>query len=164
MFALKLYPSSVSTMFVTVLHTLFERDLAKLSLEMEAYQHEPALWRTAPGITNSAGNLCLHLLGNLNTYIGAELAHTGYVRNRDWEFAAPYVPRAELLAGIATTRRVVAEALASLTEAQLAAPYPRLVWEAPTTLGYLLQHLTTHLAYHLGQINYHRRLLDHAAQ
>jgi hypothetical protein len=81
-------------MFVTVLHTLFERDLAKLSLEIETYQHEPALWRTAPGISNSAGNLCLHLLGNLNTYIGAGLAHTGYVRNRDWEFAAPYVPRA----------------------------------------------------------------------
>jgi uncharacterized damage-inducible protein DinB len=151
-------------MFVTVLHTLFERDLAKLSLEIEAYQHEPALWRTAPGISNSAGNLCLHLLGNLNTYISAELAHTGYVRNRDWEFAAPYVPRAELLAGIATTRCVVAEALAGLSDAHLAAPYPQLVWEAPTSVGYLLQHLTTHLAYHLGQINYHRRLLDHASE
>jgi hypothetical protein len=114
-------------MFVTVLHTLFERDLAKLSLEIDAYQHEPALWRTAPGISNSAGNLCLHLLGNLNTYIGAGLAHTGYVRNRDWEFAAPYVPRAELLAGIAATRGVVADALAGLTDAHLATDYPLLV-------------------------------------
>jgi uncharacterized damage-inducible protein DinB len=151
-------------MFVPVLHTLFARDLAKLSLEIEAYQHEPALWRTAPGIRNSAGNLCLHLLGNLNTYIGAGLAHTGYVRNRDWEFAAPYVPRAELLAGIAATRDMVADALAGVTEAHLATEYPLLVWEAPTSVGYLLQHLTTHLAYHLGQINYHRRLLDHEAQ
>jgi uncharacterized damage-inducible protein DinB len=151
-------------MFVTVLHTLFERDLAKLSLEIETYQHEPALWRTAPGISNSAGNLCLHLLGNLNTYIGAGLAHTGYVRNRDWEFAAPYVPRAELLAGIAATRDMVADALAGLTDAHLATEYPLLVWEAPTSVGYLLQHLTTHLAYHLGQINYHRRLLDHEGQ
>jgi uncharacterized damage-inducible protein DinB len=151
-------------MFVAVLQTLFARDLAKLSLEIKAYQHEHDLWRRAPGISNSAGNLCLHLLGNLNTYIGAELAHTGYVRNRDWEFAAPYVPRAELLSGIATTRRVVAEALANLTDAQLATEYPLLVWEEPTSLGYLLQHLTTHLAYHLGQINYHRRLLDQAAK
>jgi hypothetical protein len=157
-------PSYVSTLFVTVLHTLFERDLGKLSQEIEAYQHEHALWRTAPGISNSAGNLCLHLLGNLNTYIGAELAHSGYVRNRDWEFAAPYVPRTELLAGIATTRRVIAEALAGLTDAHLATEYPLLVWEAPTSLGYLLQHLTTHLAYHLGQINYHRRLLDQATR
>lgn len=54
-------------MFVTVLHTLFERDLAKLAVEIAAYQDEPALWRTVPGISNSAGNLCLHLLGNLNT-------------------------------------------------------------------------------------------------
>ncbi len=150
-------------MFVTVLRTLFDRDLAKLAHELAAYQHEPALWRTAPGISNSAGNLCLHLLGNLNTYIGAGLAHSGYVRDRDWEFAAPYVPRAELLAGLAATRRVVADALADLPEAQLAAPYPLLVWEEPTSVGYLLQHLTTHLAYHLGQINYHRRLLDQAA-
>lgn len=164
MFALALAPSDMSNLFVTILHTLFERDLAKLAVEIEAYQDEPALWRTAPGIRNSAGNLCLHLLGNLNTYIGAGLAHTGYVRNREWEFAAPYVPRAELLAGITATQRVVADALASLTDAQLAAPYPLLVWEAPTSVGYLLQHLTTHLAYHLGQINYHRRLLDHAPQ
>lgn len=154
----------MSTLFVTVLHTLFERDLAKLAVEIDAYQHEPALWRTAPGIGNSAGHLCLHLLGNLNTYVGAGLARTGYVRNREWEFTAPYVPRAELLAGIAATQRVVADALARLTDAQLAAPYPLLVWEAPTSVGYLLQHLTTHLAYHLGQINYHRRLLDHAPQ
>jgi uncharacterized damage-inducible protein DinB len=109
--------------------------------------------------------LCLHLLGNLNTYIGAELAYMDYVRNRDWEFAAPYVPRAALLAGIATTRRVVAVAvaLASSTDAHLAVSYSLLVWEASTSLGYLLQHLTTHLTYHVGQINYHRRLLDKEA-
>lgn len=122
----------MSLLFVTFLHTLFERDLAKLSREVDAYQYEPARWRTAPGVRNSAGNLCRHLLGNLNTSIGAGLAHTGYGRNRDGEFAAPYVPQAELLAGIAATQRVVADALASLTDAQLAMPYPLLVWEAPT--------------------------------
>ena len=151
-------------MVVTVLQTLFDRDLVKLAQEIDAYHDERVIWHKAPGIHNSAGNLCLHLLGNLNTYIGAELGRTGYVRDRDWEFAAPYVPRAELLAGIAATRRVVAAALTALPETQLATEYPRLVWEAPTSLGYLLQHLTTHLAYHLGQINYYRRLLDAGAR
>lgn len=147
-------------MLVAVLKTLFDRDLNKLYQEMEAYQTEQALWRIAPGISNSAGNLCLHLLGNLNTYIGAELAHTGYIRNRDLEFSAQHIPRAHLLASISATRRVVEAALTPLSDAQLATQYPVVVWEAPTSLGYLLLHLTTHLTYHLGQINYHRRLLD----
>ena len=147
-------------MLVEVLKTVFDRDLNKLHQEIEAYQTEQALWRTEPGISNSAGNLCLHLLGNLNTYIGAVLGRSGYIRNRDLEFSARDVPRAELLARIAETRRVVEAALTPLTDDQLAHEYPIIVWEAPTSLGYLLMHLTTHLTYHLGQINYHRRLLD----
>jgi uncharacterized damage-inducible protein DinB len=147
-------------MLIAILKTLFDRDLNKLHQEIEAYHTEAALWRTVPGISNSAGNLCLHLLGNLNTYIGAELGHSGYIRNRDLEFAARNIPRAELLAGIAATRRVVAAALTPLPDDQLATEYPLLVWEAPTSLGYMLLHLITHLAYHLGQINYHRRLVD----
>ncbi|WP_303312672.1 DinB family protein [Hymenobacter sp. BT730] len=147
-------------MLVDTLKLLFDRDLQKLQEEIEAYPTEPALWCRAPGIRNSAGNLCLHVLGNLNTYIGAELGQTGYSRDRDREFSAQGIPRAELLAGIAATRRVVEEALTPLPDAQLATPYPEVVWQAPTSLGYLLVHLTTHLAYHLGQINYHRRLMD----
>jgi hypothetical protein len=151
-----LYPA----MLIAVLKALFDRDLNKLSQEIEAYQDEEALWRIEPGISNSGGNLCLHLLGNLNTYIGAELGHSGYVRHRDLEFSARGVPRTELLAGIAATRRVVEAALTPLTDDQFAAEYPALVFEAPTSVGYMLTHLAIHLAYHLGQINYHRRLLD----
>jgi uncharacterized damage-inducible protein DinB len=147
-------------MLIDILKTLFDRDLNKLSQEIEAYQTEQALWHVEPGISNPAGNLCLHLLGNLNTYIGAELGHSGYVRNRDLEFSARNVPRTELLAGIAATRRVVEAALTPLQDEQLATEYPIVVFEAPTSLGYMLLHLTTHLAYHLGQINYHRRLVD----
>jgi len=147
-------------MLLDILQTLFDRDLHRLSQEIAAYQDEQALWRTAPGIHNSAGNLCLHLLGNLNTYIGAELGRSGYVRDRDQEFAAKHVPRADLLAAIETTRRVVAAALTQVSNEQLAADYPLLVFDAPTSLAYLLVHLTTHLTYHLGQINYHRRLSD----
>ena len=147
-------------MLPDILKTLFDRDLQRLRQEIEAYRDEHTLWRVAPGISNSAGNLCLHLLGNLNTYIGAQLGHSGYIRHRDLEFSAKDVPRTELLAGIDATRRVVAAALTSVSEEQLAAEYPLLVFDAPTSLAYLLVHLTTHLTYHLGQINYHRRLLD----
>ena len=150
-------------MLIPVLRTLFARDLHKLHQEIEAYRHEDALWRTAPGISNPAGNLCLHLVGNLNTYIGAELGRTGYVRHRDLEFSLRNIPRAELLLRVADTRAVVDSALARLTEAQLDAEYPLLVLEAETSTGYFLVHLVTHLAYHLGQINYHRRLLDLAS-
>lgn len=147
-------------MLVATLKTLFDRDLNKLQQEIETYQTEEALWRTEPGISNSAGNLCLHLLGNLNTYIGAELGHSGYIRHRDLEFSARDIPRVELLADIAATRRVVEAALTPLQDGQLANEYPLVVFEAPTSLGHMLMHLTTHLAYHLGQINYHRRLVD----
>jgi uncharacterized damage-inducible protein DinB len=143
-----------------ILATLLERDLQKLQQEIEAYQDEQTLWRIAPGISNSAGNLCLHLLGNLNTYIGAQLGHSGYVRHRELEFSAKDVPKAELLAGIAETRRVVANALAVVSEKQLAADYLTPVFDAPASLAQFLVHLATHLTYHLGQINYHRRLLD----
>lgn len=147
-------------MLITILKTLFDRDLHRLQQEIEAYQNEEALWHTAPGINNPAGNLCLHLLGNLNTYIGAELGHSGYIRHRDQEFSARDVPRAELLAGISATRLAVEAALTPLHDDQLANEYPIVVFEAPTSLGYILMHLATHLTYHLGQINYHRRLMD----
>lgn len=145
---------------LTVLRTLFDRDLGRLRQELEAYRHLEAIWATAPGIANSAGNLCLHLVGNLNTYIGARLGGTAYVRHRELEFSRQDVPMSELVAGIEATRAVVDATLARLPAAQLAADYPALVWEHKTSTAYLLTHLATHLGYHLGQVNYHRRLLD----
>lgn len=115
-------------MLVTALKILFNRDLNKLYQDIEAYQNEQALWRIAPGISNSAGNLCLHMLGNLDTYIGAEIAHTGYIRDRDREFSAQHIPRAELLAGVTATRRMVEAALTSMPDALLATQYPVVVW------------------------------------
>ena len=147
-------------MLVAALQTLFDRDLNKLKHEIEAYRGEEAIWLVDKGISNSAGNLCLHLIGNLNAFIGAELGHSGYVRHRELEFSRKDVPRAELIASIEATRSVVAAALAQLPEEQLSQEYPVLVFESKTTTAYFLLHLTTHLTYHLGQINYHRRLLD----
>jgi len=148
-------------MLIQTLRPLFARDLAKLRNEIALYKSEEKIWVVDASINNSAGNLCLHLVGNLNTYIGAELGKTGYIRHRDLEFSLKDVPRAELLAKIDDTAIVVDEALAVLTDEQLEEQYPSEVFADKTmTTGYFLVHLAMHLSYHLGQVNYHRRLLD----
>jgi uncharacterized damage-inducible protein DinB len=145
---------------IDTLKTLFQRDLTKLKLEIESYQNESNIWQIDKAISNSAGNLCLHLIGNLNTYIGAQIGKTNYIRNRELEFSDTNVPKAILIAQIEATMQTVNDSLALLTDADLNKEYPILVFEAKTSTEFLLIHLTTHLAYHLGQINYHRRLLD----
>lgn len=146
-------------MLIQTLQSLFQRDLAKLKQEIAAYSDESSMWIIEKNIANSAGNLCLHLVGNLNTYIGAEFANTGYIRNRDLEFSLKNVPQAELLKKIDDTILVVEKGLAALKEDDLDKEYPLLVFKEKTSTGYFLVHLAAHLGYHLGQINYHRRLL-----
>lgn len=147
-------------MLIETLKVLFGRDLNKLKFEIKSYQNENDIWKIEKSITNSAGNLCLHLIGNLNTYIGAGLANTGYIRNRDQEFSLKDIPRKELISMIEATLLVVNGALSNLSEIDLQKEYPLLVFDSKTSTEFMLIHLNTHLAYHLGQINYHRRLLD----
>jgi len=139
---------------------LFVRDLKKLKVEIESYSNEQNIWKLNGKIANTAGNLCLHLVGNLNTYIGKELGGTGYVRNRDLEFSQKDVPQKELILKIEQTIEVVDQSLAKLTDAVLQEEYPLLVYDAKSSTGFMLGSLLAHLGYHLGQINYHRRLLD----
>jgi uncharacterized damage-inducible protein DinB len=147
-------------MLIETLKMLFNRDLNMLKFEIESYQNEINLWKIESNISNSAANLCLHLIGNLNTYIGAQYGKTGYIRNRAFEFSLKDIPKAELLSKIEATIIVVNNALDVISEENLKAEYPILVFENKTSTEFMLIHLTTHLAYHLGQINYHRRLLD----
>ena len=147
-------------MLLETLNSLFHRDLTRVGTELSQYRDEQLIWAVPPGIANSAGNLCLHLIGNLNTYIGAELGQTGYVRQRDLEFSLRDVPRPVLLAQLNETITTVNRTLTALDESVLDEEYPLLVFEKKTSTGYLLVHLATHLAYHLGQINYHRRLVE----
>lgn len=147
-------------MLIQTLKTLFHRDLIRLRKEIDSYKNEAVIWHVEQGIANSAGNLCLHLVGNLNTYLGAEFGETGYIRQRELEFSLKDIPKAELLIKIDETITVVDNALNNITESQLEAEYPQLVLKEKTSTAYFLVHLTTHLSYHLGQINYHRRLLD----
>ena len=147
-------------MLIDTLSLLYKRDLESLKKEILAYRNESALWRVERDITNSAGNLCLHLIGNLNHFIGAQFGASGYVRQRDLEFSRKDVPRAELAALIEATISAVEHGLRAVSAEQLAAEYPLLVFAEKTSTEYMLVHLATHLSYHLGQINYHRRLLD----
>ncbi|OOV20592.1 DinB family protein [Flavobacterium sp. LM4] len=146
-------------MLIEVLRLLFNRDLNKLKAEIELYETDSQLWLIDKNISNSAGNLCLHLIGNLNTYIGAELGKTGYVRDRPLEFSLKNVSKEELISKIDQTILVINNALDSVNEADLESIYTQIVFEKEMTTGFFLVHLSTHLAYHLGQINYHRRLI-----
>lgn len=147
-------------MITNTLIKLFQRDLTKLKQEIEAYQNEENLWISNDSISNSAGNLALHLVGNLKHFIGATLGNSGYIRQRELEFSLKNVPKKELIQQIDETIIIVDSVLQLLTKADLQKQYKRRVFEDDMTTEYFLVHLSMHLAYHLGQINYHRRLLD----
>lgn len=133
------------------------RELRAVRREVERYPDDAALWRALPGLPNAGGTLALHIAGNLRHYVGARLGATGYVRDRDREFAARDVPRAEILARLDAAADDVARTLAALDAAALARPYPETFAGRELTTGEYLVHLALHLAYHLGQLDYHRR-------
>lgn len=147
-------------MITESLKSLYSRDLNKLKTEIESYQNEDSMWEIDKSISNSAGNLCLHLVGNLSHFVGAILGNSDYVRNRELEFSLKNIPRAELIKQIEGTLEVVETTLDKLTEDDLKKEYPLEALGYKMTTEYFLIHLFGHLSYHLGQINYHRRLLD----
>jgi len=142
---------------------ILDRDLRALRREVEAYPDERGLWQEVPGISNVAGTLVLHLVGNLQHYLGARLGNTGYVRDRPAEFARRDVPRSELLRQIEAARAAVKAALSGPVQPEVTAEYPEAVGGSKVATGDYLIHLTTHFAYHLGQIDYHRRVVTGAA-
>jgi Protein of unknown function (DUF1572) len=146
-------------MIIKELHKLFERDLNRLVKEIESYETEESLWLIKDGINNSGGNLALHLVGNLRTYIGKNLGSFDYIRNRKAEFSSKNIPKATLLTMIEETKSIVLKSLESLTVNSLEEIYVEEVLGYEMTTQYFLIHLYGHLNYHVGQINYHRRLL-----
>lgn len=144
------------------LAALFRRDLMRLRQQLEAFPNEADLWKAVPGVSNSAGHLAMHLEGNLREYIGRQLGGVDYTRNRPAEFQGPPKPRAELLAGLATTMGLVPDAISSLSAETLAAPFPERVLGPELSTQQFLVHLYGHLSYHLGQVDYLRRLLTGA--
>jgi uncharacterized damage-inducible protein DinB len=149
----------MENMLINSFIQVFERDLKKLETEIKQYPDDSSLWKVAGEINNSAGNLCLHLCGNLQNYIGALLGNTGYQRNRPFEFSAKDLPKEKLLEEIERTKHAVITTLGRLDMKSLDQLYPEETLGYPMTTGFFLVHLFGHLGYHLGQINYHRRLV-----
>ncbi len=145
----------------TVFAELFNRELQTLKKEISSFTDEANIWKALPGVTNTAGNLALHLMGNLNHFIGATLGETGYKRDRDSEFSTKNVSRETLLIDIERTAVMVDKVLTSISPDKLQAPFPFEMFGKRDTAYYLL-HFYGHLTYHNGQINYLRRILEAA--
>ncbi len=135
------------------------RELGTLATELDAYPDDDSVWMCPPGLPNSAGTLTLHLVGNLRHFVGARLGGSGYVRDREEEFAARNLPRHALRARIDAAATEVGAALASCDAASLAREFPDPVGRARLGTGMLLLHLVAHTGYHLGQLDYHRRVV-----
>lgn len=137
---------------------IYLRDIQKLHDEINLYPSDESLWLVKDGISNSGGNLCLHLIGNLNHFVGGLLGRTGYVRNREEEFNTKGLSKHELLVMISETQAMLKLTLASLNDSDMEKEYP-VDFLGKRTTGWYLNQFLMHFQYHLGQLNYHRRLV-----
>ena len=144
---------------LSALQTVFLRELAAVRRSVEAYPDDASLWAERPGLPNVGGTLVLHLAGNLQHYLGAVLGRSGYRRDRDAELSRRDVPRAALLGEIDAARQAVERGMAVVSDETLAAAYPEQIAGRTVATGDFLVHLATHLAFHLGQLDYHRRVV-----
>lgn len=146
--------------FIESYSALFERDLEKAKLEVSLYKEDSDLWKVQGEISNSGGNLILHITGNLRHFIGHILGESNYQRKRKQEFTSKDIPRDELIIGLQLAIDELKETFVNLSEAQLQETYPLEVLGYEMTTAYFISHLYGHLTYHLGQVNYHRRLVS----
>jgi hypothetical protein len=147
-------------MLTTILAGFYERDIRKMIEEVKLFKHETDLWRVQGSIKNSAGNLVLHIIGGTNHFFGATLAKTGYVRNRELEFSKKDTAKEELIAELEALVPLVTNTLIALTPEKLDADYPLLFDGMKRSTAYILVQLLGHLDYHLGQVNYIRRMFE----
>ena len=137
---------------------LFSRDLARLKKQIDEFADDDGLWTVLPGVTNSAGNLALHLEGNLREYVGRQLGGIEYQRKRDLEFSQKGLTKTEILSRLTELGQVIPSVIESLTSEQIDSEYPSVVLDAPMSTQQFLIHLYGHLNWHLGQIDYLRRM------
>jgi len=145
---------------VSSLEKLLHRGLEKVSDEIDAYRDPTIIWTTNNQVNNSSGNLTLHLCGNLQHFIGHILGQSRYERNREREFNVKNLSSNEINKEIEDTKKAISDTLQQLDNSTLQEKYPIEVLGFEMTVEYFLLHLHGHLNYHLGQISYHRRLLD----
>jgi len=149
--------------FVDQLRAILLRDLRALRREIEAYPDDASVWAVPEGISNSGGTLVLHLVGNLRLFVGRVIGGDGYERDRPREFSARDLPRAELLRDIDLTLAAVDRAMPTLTAERLAAEYPMAMGAVRVNTQDLIVHIAVHLGYHLGQVDYHRRIVSRSS-
>jgi len=138
---------------------LFTRDLTRLIQELSAFPDTASLWKTVPGVSNAAGTLALHLEGGLRHFVGFRLGKIEYKRDRPLEFSARGVEKAELIARLEAVKVSIPAVIAALSDAQLAAIDPANGTDKPMPTSQWLIHLYGHLNYHLGQVDYLRRII-----
>jgi hypothetical protein len=138
----------------------YERDIRKLIEEVSLFTNEEDIWRTQGSVKNSSGNLVLHIIGGLNHFFGTTLAHNGYVRNRDLEFTRKGVARKELVTQLEELIPLIRKTLSAITPEEMEADFPIFFDKPKTSTSYVLTQLSLHLNYHLGQVNYLRRVLE----
>ena len=143
-----------------ILANFYERDIRKLIEEVNLFRDDENLWRTQGSIKNSSGNLVLHVIGGMNYLIGDTLAQTVYVRDRDQEFSKKGVEKKELVAQLEDLIPMINQAFHNLSPMQMEAEYPFIFDDGKNSIGYVLVQLLAHLNYHLGQVNYLRRVLE----
>ena len=146
-------------MFANEFAALFARDITRLIQQLHAFPDTPSLWKTAPGVSNAAGTLALHLEGNLREYIGRQLGDIDFTRDRPLEFSARGVAQSELIERLEAVKSTIPAIIARLTESELDARFPEQVLGVPMSTRQFLVHLYGHLNYHLGQVDYLRRLV-----
>lgn len=146
-------------MIIQILRSNFENDIHKLIEEISRYENENDLWKLKGEIKNAPGTLALHLAGNLQHFIGAQLGETGYVRDRDKEFSERNVSKENLLKGLKESLQIVKTTLSKLSDEDLKKDFPILFKNKILPTVEILFLVYGDLKYHLGQINYHRRLL-----
>ena len=145
--------------FLDSISKIILRDLDVLEKEISLYPTTESIWLVKGEIKNSAGNLALHLCGNLQHFIGTVLGKSGYIRDRPKEFSLKDISAKDLVLEIIKTKEAIKNTLPKIDPATLEKEYPEKVFNDPMTTQYFLIHLSAHLGYHLGQINYHRRLV-----
>ena len=147
-------------MLNSTLANFYERDIRKLIEEVNLFKIEENLWKTEGSVKNSCGNLVLHIIGGLNYLVGATLAQSGYVRDREHEFLRKGVERQVLVAQLEELIPMINKTVTALTEEDMGAEYPIFFDKPKTSISYVLVQLSLHLNYHLGQVNYLRRILE----
>jgi hypothetical protein len=122
--------------------------------ELAAPLSDEQFWSKPFPFGNSFGNLVLHLTGNLNYYIGAQIAGTGYVRDRPREFNdSSRAPKEEVLRKLDDTVEMVVRTIRSQSAEKWSEAYSGTGADAKTRFEIVLQ-CATHLHHHIGQMTY----------